>query len=714
MRQRLILLSIGLLSLGWILFSAYDVLSNENLTDFRHYFTPKDRTVFVVQDPNSLDWNNERIVTTELNQSLYFSFRKQLKEPSIIFFSSKHTKMLIEKKTNWTATEVKALFQNGLFPFQMGRLKKFTFGKLHGLFNGNQLLVYDGELPVAQQNKIQVSAKASFAWFSWEQNQIKLTETYRKKEGYYRYIKTNNRNPQLSKKDDQALFSEVVPDFFNTYYFYDKTYAVQLDPKFANSPWLKCMKSGFVHLKKDSSSLVIFDFNENANPIQTLNEYFHKPELNTETASFDRLHFSKLIDPNKNTWHVAVFGQFGLASPDKALLDQALAAANLGQTLAQDERLTKRFFANMPRKVSTRWVDPGQKQTVTLLGKQIVQTNYYKQSATINEESDKIRDYFVMNPGYRILHFATFDQRGNAIVFTENHQLVGYINGLRKWDKPVQQDVKGLYQIKAFPQLICVQFANEAQLFDKTGRIVYRLSHQAGTAIQVVDNKGKKEFICVNDANSVLLYNENGGLIKQFNVGQTPKQLLSYKSAGKPFVSILTDNQYHLIDVAKRRSQIKQTVDSTYVLVANQGGAFAVKVSKSKATVLSSNGQKQFGVPNAVECIGSYLQGNNQMLLFKNNTALYAYSLDGQRAWEKTINAVEISQFTTYLTNDQRQILALLDAIGNQIYLLDDLGRDLDTQKRHGQQEIQLSAFGNNAYSLTTYLGTYLIQYNRQ
>jgi hypothetical protein len=148
--------------------------------------------------------------------------------------------------------------------------------------------------------------------------------------------------------------------------------------------------------------------------------------------------------------------------------------------------------------------------------------------------------------------------------------------------------------------------------------------------------------------------------------------------------------------------------------VANQGGAFAVKVSKSKATVLSSNGQKQFGVPNAVECIGSYLQGNNQMLLFKNNTALYAYSLEGQRAWEKTINAVEISQFTTYLTNDQRQILALLDAIGNQIYLLDDLGRDLDTQKRHGQQEIQLSAFGNNAYSLTTYLGTYLIQYNRQ
>lgn len=714
MRQRLILLSIGIISIGWILFSAYDLLSDENLTDFRRYFSPADRTVYVVQDPNAFDWNNERIVTTELNQSLYYSICKELQEPCTIFFSSKCTKILVEKKGDWTAKEVQALFENGLFPLQMGRLQKFEFGKLHGVFNSNQLLIYDGALPAASKFNLKLSAKASFAWFNWEDKEIKLTETYRKKDGYYRYTKTYNKYPRLRKKDDQALFSEVVPDFFNAYYFYEKSFAVQLDPQFAKTPWFKCINSGFIHLKKDSSSLVIFDFKENAHPIQTLNEYFHKEELNNESAVFEKIRFSRLVSEDKSDWYVAVFGQFGIASPNQALLDQALAAASLGQTLAQNERLSKRYYGNMPRKVSARWVDPGQKQTLTLLGKQMVQTAYYRQSAALNEDSDQIRDYFVMNPGFRVLHFAAFDQRGNAIAYTENHQLVGYINGLRKWDKPIQQEVYGLYQIKAFPQLICVQFAHEAQLFDKTGRLVYRLTHESGNQIQVIENKGKKEFICTNGSNAVQLCNDNGGIIKQFSLGQAPKQFLAYKAAGKPYVGILTDNQYHLIDIAKRRSILKQNTDSTFVLVANEIGAFAVKVERSKATVRSSNGQKQFDVPNGVSCIGSYLQGNNQMLLFKQNTALYAFYPDGRRAWEKTIKAVEISQFSGFCTTDGRQILVLLDAVGNQIYLLDDLGRDLDTQKRHGQQEIQLSGFGNNAYSLTTYLGTYLIQYNRQ
>mgnify|MGYP006921032114 CR=1 FL=1 len=53
-------------------------------------------------------------------------------------------------------------------------------------------------------------------------------------------------------------------------------------------------------------------------------------------------------------------------------------------------------------------------------------------------------------------------------------------------------------------------------------------------------------------------------------------------------------------------------------------------------------------------------------------------------------------------------------AIGNQIHLLDDLGRDLDKQDRHGEEQVQITSFGSNAYSITTFLGTYLIQYTKQ
>jgi hypothetical protein len=715
MRQRLVLLLISLFAFGWVIFSSYDLLSNENAVDFNNYFNQKDQTIYFVQDPNAFDWENEGMVTTDLNESLFFSILRRSKEQLTLAFSEKVTKLLIEKKTNWTKKEVQDLFKNGLFPFEMGKLKSFEYGKLHGRYNRNQLLIYEGELPAATPLSIQISSKASYAWLKWSKDhQIRLTETYRKKEGFYRYVKYENPNPSLRRIDDQAIFATVIPDFFKQYYFYEKNYVQQLDPNFSKTPWNHCIKRGFVHLTKDSTSLVIFDFEGNAHPIQTLNEYFHKEELNIESAAFQNLQFSSLIDETKNTWYVGVFGQFGFASPSKALLDESLAAASLGQTIAQNENKARRIYGNMPCKVSARWVDATQKKTVTLLGQQIVETSYQKSSTQIQQNQEKIRDYFVMNPGYRVIRFAAFAERGNVITLNENHQLVGYINGLRKWEKALQKDVSDLYQISGTSALICVQFEHEAQLYDKTGRLVYRLTHEAGTRIQVIENNGKKEFICSNGGAAIQLINENGAVIKQFSISGKLKELHSFKQNGKSYVSILTDQQMQFIDLTKRKLAMKQNADSTYVLVGNPNAAFAVKTENTNATVLSLEGAKQFTVPSNVQCIGAYLQLNRHILIFKRNKAIFALDTKGQRIWEKSFNAIELTQFSSFYGPDKKTLLSFLDAVDNQIYLLDDAGHNLDTDKRHGEQAVQLSAFGNNAYSITTYLGNYIIQYTKQ
>jgi hypothetical protein len=108
------------------------------------------------------------------------------------------------------------------------------------------------------------------------------------------------------------------------------------------------------------------------------------------------------------------------------------------------------------------------------------------------------------------------------------------------------------------------------------------------------------------------------------------------------------------------------------------------------------------------------LQASNQILVFKRNKALYAFDSKGKRVWEKSLDAIELTQFTSFYGPNKKAVLGIIDAVGNQIYLLDDLGRNLDADKRHGEQEVQLSAFGNNAYSITTFLGTYIIQYTKQ
>jgi hypothetical protein len=102
------------------------------------------------------------------------------------------------------------------------------------------------------------------------------------------------------------------------------------------------------------------------------------------------------------------------------------------------------------------------------------------------------------------------------------------------------------------------------------------------------------------------------------------------------------------------------------------------------------------------------------VFIFKRNTAIYAFDQQGNRLWEKTLALKELSQCHIYQQPGGNSCLAFLDAIGNQICLLDDLGRNLDNQDRHGEEQVQVTSFGGSAYSITTFLGTYLIQYTKQ
>jgi hypothetical protein len=714
MRQRLVLLILSFLALVWVIFASYDLLSNETLTDFRSYFNVKDSKVWIIREDSEFEWDKEGVQTTELNQNLYYSVTRAAKYPVTVFFSAKRTLLLVEKKGNWSNKEVKDLFENGLFPLQFGKLKTFEFGKLHGQYNKNQLIIYEGELdePVALQLKL--NTKSSYSWITWKGKQAHVTDTYVKPNLRYRYEKYKNTSKSLKKVDDYALFAEVVPDFMSSYYFYEKNYAAQLDPQFAKTPWYKCIKTGFVHLKKDSASLLIFDFTENNNPLLALNEALGLEELNEETQVYEKQFVTKLVETRKNDWHLGTFGSYAFASTDKTLFDEALAAVNLNQTIVQDTNKIIRFYEHMPKRVTARWVDASMKKTLTLLGNDVVITSYQRLNEERNLDQDKIRDYFVMNPGFRVLDFGALPERGNVILQSENQKLVGYINGLKKWEKELKGEVKDIYTLGSLDQLVAVQMAHEVQIFDKTGRLIYRLTHEAGTQIGAFEHNGKKEFISYNGGANLQLSAESGAVIKQFPANGKLKDYAVYKQNGRPFVGILTDKQFTTIDLLKRKVLSKQNVDSTCVLAKSTVAVAAIQIQKNQAAILQQGVKKQFQVPSGVVYLATYKQGQNTVFIFKRNTAIYAFDQQGNRLWEKTLALKELSQCHIYQQPGGNSCLAFLDAIGNQICLLDDLGRNLDNQDRHGEEQVQVTSFGGSAYSITTFLGTYLIQYTKQ
>ena len=100
-------------------------------------------------------------------------------------------------------------------------------------------------------------------------------------------------------------------------------------------------------------------------------------------------------------------------------------------------------------------------------------------------------------------------------------------------------------------------------------------------------------------------------------------------------------------------------------------------------------------------------------ILFKNQRTVALFDLVGKSKWRKSINLNEISEMAAVENSSGKMTVVLLDGIENELYLLNELGELIDDSSKHGEQKIALSGFGTRGFSITTFLGNYLIQYNK-
>ena len=192
MINRFILAFFGVLALCWIGFVSYGLLHKENSADFRSYFDESDGIVWAIHHPEEINWNDQHIQTIQLNQSIYSSVVPRIQEATSLFFSAKRVLFLIEKRTSWDKQDIKNLFQQGLFPLELGKLNDFQYGKLHGIYKGNQLLIYEGELNQAKGFAFSCDVKASFSKIKLAKSKLDyvVSDSYVKHGKIYTYAKS--------------------------------------------------------------------------------------------------------------------------------------------------------------------------------------------------------------------------------------------------------------------------------------------------------------------------------------------------------------------------------------------------------------------------------------------------------------------------------------------------------------------------------------------
>jgi hypothetical protein len=382
------------------------------------------------------------------------------------------------------------------------------------------------------------------------------------------------RSNGIKEIDDRRIFADVVPANIESYSFYERSYLAKVDPVFAHSVFSKqMMTSGVVFVSKDNRCAAIFDYQEDYSPIDILNEHLQLEGSNELSAEYKHLRFAKIMEEfddsssQKPSLHIALLDGFAVVSTSKEFLDYVISEAELSNTLSQDEKRTATIYGNLPKKVAFRQVSKSKQQSISVYGKKLVETSCRMIDVVDRKENQKIKDYFVMNPGVRVIDFAAFPERGNVIALTENHTLVGYINGLKKWEKPCPQEVLSMQLIDIGQSFVSVQFATETQLFDKTGRLAFRMTSQNNITPSAYFVKNKMEFVVANTDKSIQILNDKGTVIKPFQVNGTIKQIAVTTQAKKPILGVLTSNMYYTIDLEKRKTLSKVNMDSTYSLI---------------------------------------------------------------------------------------------------------------------------------------------------
>jgi hypothetical protein len=312
------------------------------------------------------------------------------------------------------------------------------------------------------------------------------------------------------------------------------------------------------------------------------------------------------------------------------------------------------------------------------------------------------------------LDFVALPERGNVIAYTDKQKLIGYINGLKKWEKKCSQVVISMGLVEHGQSFVAVQFASEVQLFDKTGRLVFNMTNYPKAQPLAYTANNVLGFVLANAKTSIQLLNDKGALVKPFQVVGDIQQMEVTNGANKPMLGVRTSTMYYTIDLGNRKTLSKISIDSTYRIVNTGKELIPISIKNSSISLSIKGKATQFKTKSNVKLLGSYEWNKEVVFVLSRGKELYAYQQNGKILWEKSLPVQEITSMSIKLSKNGSPLICVLDAIDNELYLMNQLGQAFDQNNRHGETKAQVSAFGTNAYSITTFLGSYLIQYTKQ
>lgn len=723
MAKRIVVFVFGLGLLGWVIYAFWSIVDVNPKESYLSYFGKEDQNIIAIHHPNDFQLGEMGVNCNANNLKLYASLQAKLPKPNTVYLSASRNFIVISLSEKWNFSKIRMVFQNGIFPFEKTGPNTFTFGRYLGKFKGNQLALSYYDLTLAKETNVEwkVDPQASFS-IVFLSKDLEVRDVYVKSEKRITYSTLQSRKKNLSPLvDDRSCFGEFIPSAAARYTFFEKKYLSYTDEIFAKSPLFGIVKTGIVLFEFNQKKILLFDLKDENELVPYLNDYFHLKEENQERSDFPLFKICEMLSSDlegsentDTTFSVASLNGMGFLATKSSDLDAVLLELEMRKSIATDLKKYDWLNENLPQKVSYRHTRQGKAESVGWINNQFFGIKVEKSGLEkADEETNNAKSYFTMNPGEAVVSYCALSGRGNVVIECQKN-IYGYKNGSQKWKKPIEEALlfppTVLATKNAEQENIALHFPTEIQVIDKMGRETFSIPSNYFLPLESCVLQNKPALICTKKSELVLISGENGKVIRRISMPEEIEEIFPGELNGKAVCGILTKSKCYLVDLTNgKRTALK--VERSQCLGFTESGQCLLKGPKGMQLM---DGKQTIDAQVTVDWhyVGDFTLKGETGQLFQYQNSL-ACLVTGKVRWKKTYSTQEISAVHILKTFNQISTLAMLDALENKVYLLDTYGKEIDMEERPGQREVQISPFGNNGCSITTYLSQFLIQYNQ-
>ncbi|MDB3905843.1 hypothetical protein OAK35_02610 [Crocinitomicaceae bacterium] len=707
MFKRVLLGILFLASLAWIAYYAWHIASAKNNYVPEIVFSESDGQLLVVLRSDEVNFNAiesfQEAPTLDLIKSLNdSSYQKG-------YFSQKRAHLLLFSEVNWNSQSIKKLFDDksvkidGSEVSVAGYSGKFYKNSLY-LSKGN--LLHEGD----ESTHFLIDKKASASLITFADKGIKnTTDIYFKANGRVNFVTRNANIEQGTQIKDENIFAGLVSRNISNYHFYERDYYATLDQEFATGPMHQWLLNGFAVADYDGETVIVSDYLGGQDPILILNDI-------NQTLDSNRFEnrLTKDFPSQGGSYVVKYLEDLVVFSESESACDKMLADYKLGITIASSTNVRYRYFGELPKAVSERFVGEDQSFSKSVYQGRLMETYT---GIPVPEASKELSASVNLSCGFDIKDFVVLPGQGNLAVLGTQGEIACYTNKKLAWKKKIDDKIVGTISLIDLhyngEMYVHLNTGNQLYLWDLKGKdatgFPVNIESEITAPTKFYRWRERSYFLVGTENNKLIQFDAKGRELDVYKVDHPIQKPIDIWVSQKRLFAGLASNtvQFTMFELEKRRSlrSFEILPGSKSVKVPNQLYRFSIT---DNALVRMDQKGRQDNIDRYPE--GKLLYISKNVMAIQTGNTLSLLNEEGIGFGQITVPFSDVGDLYITTLESDKTYICVIDALENNVYLYGTDGSQLSNKALEGQTRVHLQTVGNSK-CITTVVDQFVIQY---